>query len=183
MTEDTENDSDDPGPKEKASGKEDPLQLELEKCREEVKGYYAQLQRTMADFENYKKRIAQDREELVRCSNEKLLAELIEPLENLDRALDASQRSRSLRTIRHGLEMTREGIWEVLGRYGLQRMKTVGERFDPYRHEAVEQIENEGLPEGHVAEEVRCGYMLGPKVFKFAQVKVVKKQEGGMKND
>jgi molecular chaperone GrpE len=152
------------------------LKKALEQCQADLKGYYAQLQRTMADFENYKKRVLVEKDEWAKLAYEKLLFDLLGSLENLDLALKASQKSRSVKELRHGLELVRCQLWEALGRYGLSQIPTVGEKFDHCRHEAVSQVECD-TPDGQIVEEIQCGYMMGNKVLRIAKVKVAKTKE------
>lgn len=169
-------DAGEPGEIKNEEDEQGELRNELEKCQADLKGYYAQLQRTLADFENYKKRVLAEKDEMSKLAYEKLLFDLLGPLENLDLALKASQKSRSVKELRHGLELVRCQLWEALGRYGLSQIPTVGEKFDHCRHEAVSQVEC-GAPDGQIVEEVQSGYVMGGKVLRIAKVKVAKSKE------
>ncbi|MBU4142953.1 nucleotide exchange factor GrpE [Patescibacteria group bacterium] len=73
-----------------------------------------------------------------------------------------------------GLKMVREQLMKILSKHGLMEMKSVGEKFNPERHEAVERVEAEGADESTVVEEVQKGYLLSGKVLRVAKVKVSK---------
>jgi molecular chaperone GrpE len=144
----------------------------LAKAEADAAGYFAQLQRTTADFDNYRKRMIKEREEFVKAASERIILEILEPVENLDRALDASKSAKSIKKLREGVQMTREQIWSVLERNGLRRLDTVGCKFDSRWHEVVERVCDGAADEGTIKEEVRSGYTLNGKVLRCAKVKV-----------
>ncbi len=151
------------------------LEARLAKAEADAAGYLDQLKRTMADFDNYRKRILKEREELSKAAAERIIVEIIEPVENLDRALEAAKAAKNLKKLRDGVAMTRDQIWSVLERNGLKRVETAGCAFDPRWHEAVEQVSDDEADDGTVKGEIRSGYVLNGKVLRCAKVKVSKK--------
>ncbi len=130
--------------------------------------------RLYAEFENYKKRINKDKEELVRYGNESLIFELLPVIDNLEMALKHS--SHDLNTgIVQGVEITLKEIQRVLEKFGLIPIDASGKPFDPAVHHAITQVERDDVAEKTLVEEFRKGYMLWDKVLRPSLVAVSKK--------
>jgi len=130
--------------------------------------------RLYAEFENYKKRINKDKEELVRYGNESLIFELLPVIDNLEMALKHS--SHDLNTgIVQGVEITLKELQRVLEKFGLSPIDASGKPFDPTVHHAMTQVERDDVEEKTVVEEFRKGYMLWDKVLRPSLVAVSKK--------
>ena len=132
--------------------------------------------RAAADLENYRKRVAREKEELARFTSERVVAALLPALDNLERAIDAAQQ--------HGPENSSllEGITQVysqfrrtLTEFGLKDIvANAGHVFDPNLHEAVSHVESGEHPEGHVVEQLQRGYKLADRLLRPARVVVSK---------
>lgn len=134
--------------------------------------------RLYAEFENYKKRINKDKEELVRYGNESLIFELLPVIDNLEMALKHS--SHDLNTgIVQGVEITLKELQRVLEKFGLSPIDASGKPFDPTVHHAMTQVERDDVEEKTVVEEFRKGYMLWDKVLRPSLVAVSKKPFAG----
>jgi molecular chaperone GrpE len=153
------------------------LKAELAKRDEDYKALYAQLQRTMADFDNYRKRSLRDQEDARRMAGELVILSILEPIENLSRALHASSGSRSVKELRRGLQMIEKQAWCALEANGLRKIEAEGKPFDHSLHEALEQVEGNDDEDCKVKEVVQSGYTLNGKVLRCAKVKVVKRKE------
>ncbi|MFH0816865.1 MAG: nucleotide exchange factor GrpE [Methanobacteriota archaeon] len=153
----------------------DELAARLAKAEGDAAGYFAQLQRTIADFDNYRKRMLKEREEFAKAASERIIHDIIEPVENLDRALESAKNVKSVKKLRDGVALTRSQIWSVLERHGLRRIETCGAKFDARWHEAVEQACDDSLDDGTIAGEICSGYVLNGKVLRCAKVKVSRK--------
>jgi molecular chaperone GrpE len=130
--------------------------------------------RLYAEFENYKKRINKDKEELVRYGNESLIFELLPVIDNLEMALKHS--SHNLNTgIVHGVEITLKELQRLLEKFGLSPIDASGKPFDPTVHHAMTQVERDDVEEKTVVEEFRKGYMLWDKVLRPSLVAVSQK--------
>ena len=137
--------------------------------------------RTAAELDNYRKRVAREKEDLARFTTERVLAALLPGLDNLERAIDAAEK--------HGADDSPllEGITQVysqfrrsLVEFGLQEVVAqAGDPFDPNLHEAVSQIESDEYPEGHVIEQLQRGYKLADRLLRPARVVVSKGQPSG----
>jgi len=132
--------------------------------------------RAVADFDNYRKRVAREKEELARFTSERVVAALLPALDNLERAIEAAQA--------HGAENSSllEGITQVynqfrrtLMEFGLQEVIAgAGQPFDPNLHEAVSQVDSAAHAEGHVIEQLQRGYKLADRLLRPARVVVSK---------
>jgi molecular chaperone GrpE len=160
------------------SGEE--LSDQLRAAEEEARGHYDKLLRVMAEFENFKKRMQREHEDLARFANEKLLADLLPALDDLDRVLDhiPIDASEEVRTIASGIEIVRKALTATLAKYGLQEVAAQAEPFDPARHEAIAAIESEAHPAGTVIAVHRKGYWLADRLLRPAMVTVAKAHEG-----
>jgi molecular chaperone GrpE len=131
--------------------------------------YLALAQRTQADFENYRKRMARESVLAQERGVAKLAKDLLPALDNLDRALEAAEEDDPLL---EGIRMVRAELAGALGRVGIESFSPPGERFDPEQHEAMAQRPAEGFESGTVAEVYQVGYRLGGNVIRPARVVV-----------
>jgi molecular chaperone GrpE len=128
--------------------------------------------RLAAEFENYKRLAQRDQREYSRFANEQILKELLPVLDNLERAIKSAKASRNTEALIHGVELTLKQFMEVLSKFGVRPISSVGQPFDPSRHEAVTRIENRDVPENTVVEEYHKGYLLHERVLRPAMVAV-----------
>ena len=123
--------------------------------------------RTAADFDNFRKRVARERDELVTLANERLVKELLPILDDLERALVAASEHEEAQ-LEEGVRLVHRALAELLGRQGLQEIETVG-KFDPHVHEALLSQPSEA-EEGSVIDVVQKGYTIGDRVVRPARV-------------
>ncbi len=164
------------GPKE-GNGQEDKVQVralqqELDALRKELESqqaanneYLVLAKRIQADFDNYRKRAQRDKEEFMRSANDRLVADLLITLDDLDRALGPNLGEEELRK---GVTQIRSNLMTLLRSYGLREMPE-GSAFDPDLHEALAACEGE---EGKVYETYQKGYLIGNRVIRHAKVLV-----------
>ncbi len=126
-----------------------------------------------ADFENAKKRLARERDEFVKFSQESLIRDMLPVLDNFERALShaGEANEKSLQGIVSGVQMVQKQLLEILKNQGLKKVQTVGEKFDPHRHEAVSFAHEDGLEDVIVAE-IESGYTLHDRLLRAAKVRV-----------
>jgi molecular chaperone GrpE len=134
--------------------------------------------RLYAEFENYKKKSARDREELARYVREELVYDLMPSLDHLEIALQHAAEQEDSAGLKQGVEMTLRELYRTLEKYGLKSIEALGQPFDPEYHHAISQAERDDIEEGTVVEVFRKGYMLGDKVLRAAMVSVSRKPEG-----
>src|SRR5271154_1524372 len=141
---------------------------ELVKTAAQRDQYLALAQRTQADFENYRKRIARESAGAVARGVTSLAKELLPALDNLDRALDAAAQDDPLL---EGVRLVRSELNAALARAGIESFSPVGEAFDPAVHEAMTTIEQpqDGAESGTVVEVYQPGYRLGASVIRPAR--------------
>jgi len=148
----------------------DILAQQLTQERAKAEDYFNRLARMQADFDNYRRRVAREREELVKYAGEQIITALLPVLDNLERAL--ALRHDDVGKVYEGIEMISRQIREVLISEGLEDVPAVGAQFNPEIHEAVMREEGGGHPENTVIEELRKGYSLRGKTIRAAMVKV-----------
>jgi molecular chaperone GrpE len=142
---------------------------ELVKTARQRDEYLALAQRTQADFENYRKRVARDAAAAQERGVAKLAKELLPALDNLDRAIEAAAAEDPLL---EGVRLVRKEIADALARVGVDAYAPLGEPFDPNRHEAMAQQPVQGAQAGTVAEVYQNGYRMGETVIRPARVLV-----------
>ena len=130
------------------------------------------LLRAQADYENYKKRIAREKEDLYKFGNERLLKELLPILDNFERSLTHAKESKSLAGVVEGVELIRKEMINTLKKYGLSEISAKGEKFDPSMHEATAQVPSSDHSEGTVMEELQKGYFVHDRLLRPAMVVV-----------
>jgi molecular chaperone GrpE len=162
--------------KKKRSGKEGAAELEaaLQKAQTEAAENYDRLLRVSADFENYKKRVAKEKSDLIRYGNDELIKELLPVIDNLERALEHASSERAQEGIQGGVEMTLQQFLEILQRFGVTPIAAEGEPFDPTKHEAVMEQATGDYDPGHVVAELQRGYLLNDRLVRPAKVVVAK---------
>jgi molecular chaperone GrpE len=150
------------------------IKEQLKHCQQEKQEYLNGWQRSQADFINYKRRQEEQLAEWFQMAGEKIIREILPVLDTLEtRNLTDKDTDENGKNIKAGLKMTREQLMKVLGKNGLEEIKSIGEKFNPEFHEAMERVEADA-PEGIVVEEVQKGYMMNGKVLRAAKVKVIK---------
>jgi molecular chaperone GrpE len=127
--------------------------------------------RLYAEFDNYKKRVGREKEELVRYANESLLYELLPAIDNLELALKHAACDPKTGLVQ-GVEITLKELQRTLEKFGLTRIEAAGKKFDPAVHHAMVQVEREDMEEKMVAEELRAGYLYREKVLRPSLVAV-----------
>ena len=130
--------------------------------------------RVAADFENYKRRTALEKDDLLKYSNAKLMGELLPVLDTFQQALKSPGESAETQNVIKGVEMIYRQMMQVLEQAGMSKIEAVGQHFDPNLHEAIMQVEDDTVPEETVVEELRAGYMLRERVIRPSMVKVSK---------
>jgi molecular chaperone GrpE len=134
-----------------------------------------QMKRLQAEFENYKKRTAKEKEALAAIGSASTILKLLPVLDEMEVAIEAMGRDPGAKSLKHGVEMLHRKLLSVLEKEGLSEMKVQGEPFDPYRHEAVRTVE--GKEDGKVADVMKKGYLFKGSVLRHAMVVVTKKKE------
>jgi molecular chaperone GrpE len=127
--------------------------------------------RLAADFDNFRKRTAQEADRRAAGQKEAFILELLSVIDNLERAL-ATDASASPEQLRHGVHLTLQQLRELLRRHGIEHEESLGQSFDPHRHEAIRVDHDPTLPDHSVLEVIQRGYRRGEAVFRPAKVVV-----------
>jgi molecular chaperone GrpE len=132
------------------------------------------LLRTAADFDNYRKRARRDIVDAERRVQENLLNVLVQPFDNLERAVQHAESAQDVKALAEGLKMVLRQLEDALSTVGIQRVVSLGKPFDPSEHEAVQHIQTDDVPAGAVAQELRAGYRWQDRLIRPALVVVAK---------
>lgn len=137
---------------------------------------WERLLRTTADFDNFKKRAARERQDAARYANESLIQKLLPVLDNFEMALAAAQtgQTANLQSLTDGVAMIQQQLKAALVEFGVEEVDATGKPFDPNLHEAVSQQESAAVAEGHVLQQLRKGYKLRDRLLRPATVVVAK---------
>lgn len=150
---------------------------ELKTLRKQLEEEKDRCLRLNAEFENQRKRLQKEKEEFVKYANEKLIIELIDIMESLERGLENAKGSNNKDKLIQGLELIYKQLKNILEKNGLVPIKALGEKFDPYKHEAMMQTPSQDDEEDMILEEFARGYMLNNKVIRYSKVRVSKNKE------
>jgi len=154
----------------------DSLKEELKKKEEQIKEYIVRLKHLQADFENYKKRVLKEREELYRMIEDNLLLEVIPLYDNFERAFRSFNHNNDHDSFIKGMEMIFSQFNDFLKKKGVEPIEATQEKFDPAKHEALITVESDGEP-NIVLEEFERGYWRNGRVLRPSKVKVSKSKK------
>ena len=174
---DGEFDSTDAGTEAEQGGDAEALRAQIAEKDKEIAELKDKYLRALADSENARKRIRQQSEESVRIQRESILRDLLPIIDNLERALTAARSGTDTKTIVDGVEMTVRALIDFLRAQGVTPLQSVGQTFDPNRHEAVDHVASEAHPANTVVDEFHRGYLIGERVLRPARVSVAKGNE------
>ena len=147
----------------------DPLLSELESLKDQVAGQEDKYLRLAAEYDNYRKRTAKEKESLWTDVKADTAGAFLPVYDNLERALKQDTADEAFKK---GVEMTMNQLKEVLTKLGITEIPAQGQPFDPKYHNAVMHVEDERLGQNVVAEVFQTGFQCGEKVIRFAMVKV-----------
>ena len=142
---------------------------ELGAMKQELDETTDRLKRIMAEFENYKKRSNKEREMLYNSLLADIVSSFLPVIDNLEKALSVETQDENYK---QGIELVLKQFKDVLAKFGVEEIKTVGETFDPEVHEAVSTIQDETKGEKEIVQEFRKGYKIGTKVVRHSMVVV-----------
>lgn len=128
--------------------------------------------RLAADFDNYRKRQAQEREELLKFGTENALKKMIEVLDNFERGKKALENVEDCAKVKESFDLVHKQVFDALAKLGLEVIETEGKPFDPNFHDAVMQTPTSEHPEHTIINELQKGYKMGDKVLRPALVNV-----------
>lgn len=159
-------------PEEPAPAAPSSVEDQLAAAKAESSENYQRYLRSVADLENYRRRMTREKEELRQYSVAGLLEEFLPVLDNLDLGLQTAANHPEAANVAQGFAMVADQIRAILERNGVHEIKPEGEPFDPHQHESLSHQLDSGVPEGHVVQVVRKGYSLNGKLLRPASVVV-----------
>jgi molecular chaperone GrpE len=152
------------------------VEEDIEKMAVDNKTLNDQVLRSRADFDNYRRRMIREREDMFVQANENLIEELLPVLDHLDLALQsvsgAIEESENTKAFVEGFQMVANQLYSSLGKFGLEGIDAIDLEFDPNLHEALSYIPSEDLAENMVMNQISKGYKLGDKLLRPAKVVV-----------
>lgn len=162
------------------------IQDELASKKQELHSLNDRYLRLAAEFENYKRRASREQKDIATYANEKLLKELLPTIDSLERAIiHCGHEQPSLDSLLQGVELTLKQFLDTLSKLGVSQIASIGEQFDPTRHQAVAQVESTTVPPNSVVEEYQKGYFLHERILRPAMVTVAmaKPEQGPTSKD
>jgi len=148
------------------------LKSELDAKTKQCSEYLDRLQRTAAEFDNYKKRTAKEKESIYVDALVDIVGAFLPVLDNIERALKAMPSDGSAQSLKDGVEMVFRQFKDVFKKLGVEDIKAEGEEFDPSLHNAVMHVEDETVGNNIIVEEFQKGYKYKDKVIRYSMVKV-----------
>ncbi len=161
-------------PKSAQKKKEERLQKKLKEAEKEIEVLKDRLLRTAAELDNFRKRTEREISQIIQNANERLIKDILPVIDDLERSLKLSHEGGNEKDFRKGIELIYQKLMSVLQSYGLEPIESENKEFDVEQHEALLQMEKEGIPPGIVIEEHEKGYLLNGKVLRHAKVVVSK---------
>ena len=153
------------------------LGQKVKQLEAEIADYVDTLKRMQAQFENYKKRIKKEFDTFTQISTHKLVKELLPVLDNLERAISSAESTDDEGKIIEGVKLIYHQLKKALEKEGLKTIDPAGDRFDPYLHEAIMQVESDEHEDNTVIEVFQKGYVINDHLLRPAIVKVSKEVE------
>jgi molecular chaperone GrpE len=147
---------------------------ELAQMKAELNKYKDVALRSVADLDNYRKRMAREKDDAIRYANAGFLERLIPILDNFELGLQAAKAAGSQSAVLDGMSMVSKQLQDFLSGCGVETIDATGQHFDPNSHEAIAQEWNEEIPEGFVIRQLRKGYKLKDRLIRPANVVVSK---------
>ena len=147
---------------------------EFAKLKAEYQEKYDQMLRTVAEYENAKKRAERSKEEFSKYAVEGVIKDIIPVIDSVERAIDSTNESKDFDALSEGVQLIHKQLLDTLQKRSVNPIEAIGENFDPTRHEAIMHVESEDVPENAVIEEFQRGYSLHDRVIRPSIVSVSK---------
>ena len=160
------------GTGENAMGEE--LKAKLEEAEKKAAENYDKYLRSVAEFDNYKKRATREKADAIQYGNETLLRDILPFVDGMDRALEHASTSEDFEAFRKGLQLLQEQLLCCLQKHGVEMIDTAGKDFDPHVHEAMMQMASAEHEDSQVVSEFERGYLLNGRLLRPAKVCVCK---------
>ena len=167
----TENDQNET---EATEAKEASLAAEFAQLKAEYENRYDRMLRTIAEYENSKKRAEREKDEFLKYAIEGFVKDLIPVMDSIDRAIASTSESKDFDALSEGIQLIYKQLLDALERRGVTPIEAVNEVFDPNQHEAIMHVESDDVPENAVIQDFQRGYMLHNRIVRPSMVSVSK---------
>ena len=147
---------------------------EVEQLKAEYEARHDRMLRTVAEYENTKKRAEREKEEFRKYALEEIVKDLIPVIDSIERAIESTNESEDFKSLSEGVQLIHKQFLDSLERRGVTPIEAVGEPFDPTQHDAIMYIESDDVAENGVIEDFQHGYMLNDRVIRPSIVSVSK---------
>ncbi|MCF7887008.1 MAG: nucleotide exchange factor GrpE [Candidatus Omnitrophica bacterium] len=155
----------------------------IEKQKKEYQDLLDRYLRFQAEFDNYRKRSLQEKAGFIRFANQSLISELIGILDNFELSIKYADEKNDFKLMHQGVDMIIKQLHALLKSKGLEKIKTVGEKFDPHKHDALTIVEDQDVDSDTVVEELQTGYLLSGRILRPAKVKVAKPKKSSKEEE
>lgn len=145
---------------------------ELELAQDEALKWKNDFLYLKAEFENFKRNAIKERSDLLKFGAERVSRDILEVVDNFERALQVKLVPETIQTFKVGIEMTAKELKEVLSKHGVQEVPSEGQAFNPAHHEAISSEPTTAVPAGHIARVFKKPYKLHDKIIRMGQVVV-----------
>ena len=166
---------------EETTAKNEPELTELEKVQSEEAEMKSRYLRSVADMENYRKRMSREKQDIIRAAAADVVESLLPVLDNMKLGLQAAENHPEAKDVTFGFQMVDDQLKKSLSEQGLEELVPNGEEFDPNLHECIAQQTSDEVKEDHIIQTVRAGYRLNDRLIRAANVIVssgLAKEEG-----
>lgn len=147
-----------------------PEKTELELAKDEAAKWKNDYLYLRAEFENYKRNALKERADLLKFGSERIACDILEVMDNFDRALQVKLTPETMQTFKVGVEMTAKELRDALQKHGIQEIPSEGQPFNPAHHEAISSEPTTSVPNGHISRVFKKPYKLHDKVIRTGQV-------------
>ena len=151
---------------------------DLEVAQEDVQKWKNEYLYLRAEFENYKKNAIKERSDLLKFGAERIARDVLEVMDNFERALEIKASAENLQNFKTGVEMTAKELKDALAKHGIQEVPSHGQPFNPLHHEAISSEATATVAAGHVSRVFKKPYKLHDKVIRMGQVVVATEIKG-----
>ncbi len=149
-----------------------PMKSDLEQAQEETAKWKNEYLYLRAEFDNYKKHAIKERADLLKFGIERIGRDILEVMDNFERALQTKVTPETVQTFKNGVEMTAKELKETLSKHGIAEVPSENQPFNPQVHEAISAEPTTQVPEGHITKVFKKPYKLHDKVIRMGQVVV-----------
>ena len=149
------------------------LKKKLEDKEKESTSNYDKYLRAVAELDNYRKRAAREKTEIIKYGKEDVIKDILPFMDSLDRALEHD--NGDVKAFKDGVALIQEQLLSCLKKHGVERIETAGKDFDPNFHEALMQIESDQHEDNKIVSEMEKGYLLNGRLLRPSRVCVCKK--------